>query len=126
MLTARLTGLRQVIAHTNGDAIAAARSGKRFCPLTLPTIRTIPKAGSANWPGRQTITVVAAMAREHRQNQGESIVMDPELEAWLVGPAADGDLAALERPASRLQLAALPEVARLLRETRVFANGTRQ
>lgn len=80
-----------------------------------------PEGGQRKLAG-ETIAVVAAMAREHRQNHGESIVNDPELEAWLVGPAAHGDLAALERPASRLQLAALPEVARLLRGTEVFAN----
>ena len=59
----------------------------------------------------QTIEIVAKIARLYRRYHGEPIVMDPKLEAWLVGPATYGDMTTLEHPASRLQLTAMLEIA---------------
>ena len=68
----------------------------------------------------ETLAGVAEIAKVYSQNHGESIVADADLASWLVGPATFRDMTTLAHPASRLQLAAMPVIARQLLQTGVF------
>ena len=72
----------------------------------------------------QTIDAIGVLAKTYQHNHGEPIVMDPDLARWIGSPGAFRDVTTLEHPATRTQLAAMPEIAHLLLQTGVFSEAT--